>query len=383
MSLTSKKIRITYIITDLKTGGAEMMLYHLLQQIDRQLFDCAVISLMDAGDLGEKISALDIPVLTLGMNNKKPNPLLLIRLIQWLHQSHPDLVQTWMYHADLLGGSAAWVNHIPVVWGIHNATLHVKSKPRTNFVVKICAVLSHFIPSQIISCSYIGKDIHITQGYQASKFKVIPNGFDVIQFSPDPDAHSRLCHELGVDETTPIIGQIARFDPQKDHQNLIKAARLLKDQMPDARFVLCGEAITWNNKVLANWIDAAGLRPSFYLLGRREDISSIIAGLDLLVSSSIGEAFPVVLGEAMACGVLCVATDVGDSAYIVGETGSIVPPENPQLLAQGMQKILSLSTQQRHQLGLFARERMIKQFNLPDIVEIYQNTYTSILMGNR
>jgi glycosyltransferase involved in cell wall biosynthesis len=375
-----KKIRLVHIITDLDTGGAELMLYRLLQRMDRERFECKVISLSNSGVVGEKIKTLGIAVEGLGMQAQAPNPLLVIKLMAWLNRERPDLVQTWLYHADLLGGLAAWVNFIPVVWGIRNGTLPGDKNPRTALIVKVCARLSQFIPRKIISCSQRAEDIHVALGYNQSRFKIIPNGFDLSRFHPDPQARLRFRQELGIGEKALLVGHVARFDLQKDHQTLIKAAELLKDRRPDVHFVLCGDGVTWQNDTLVNWIESAGLRSYFHLLGRREDIPEIMAGLDLLVSSSsYGEAFPNVLGEAMSCGIACVATDMGDSAYIVGETGYITPPGEPALLANQMAALLSLPKLQREQMGILARQRVMDYFNLPDIVRQYEIFYSEMI----
>jgi len=377
--MDNKKNHLTFIITGLNTGGAEMMLFQLLKHINHSLFECQVISITDVGAVGEKIRALGIPIKALGMAADGMNPLPLLKLIYWLIKEKPDLVQTWMYHADLLGGLAAWIVGIPVVWNIHNLTLHPDGKQKTKYVVNLCAFLSKFIPTVIITCSRAAKAYHINLGYQDSKFEVIPNGFDVNLFKTDPTASLSLHGELNLDDKTMIIGNVARFDPQKDHRTLVEAGRILLSDFPDVKFVLCGDKITWKNEELAGWINDAKSSSSFYLLGPRDDIAKIMPGFDLLVSSSAGEAFPVVLGEAMACGIACVATDVGDSGLIIGETGVVVPPGAPKLLAEGMLKLLLLPEHERRDLGVKARERVIENFNLPDIVFRYETVYQQVL----
>jgi glycosyltransferase involved in cell wall biosynthesis len=222
-------------------------------------------------------------------------------------------------------------------------------------------------------------ECHIQLGYPSYKFEIIPNGFDISLFHPDSVAALSLREEFGLNTTDPVIGHLARFDPQKDHHTLIKAAELVIKSLPDARFILCGENINWDNQKLVGWIDEAGIRDHFLLLGRRDDMPRILAGLDLLVSSSVGEAFPTVLGEAMACGIPCVATDVGDSGLIIGETGILVPPCEPGPLAQGLIDMLKLSGSERELLGQKARKRVIENFNLPDIVNKYEKTFLQVI----
>jgi glycosyltransferase involved in cell wall biosynthesis len=381
MSISAgRKIRVTHVITGLRTGGAEFVLYRLLSAIDREQFSCRVISLGREEPLGKLIDGLKIPVNYLGMNPGLPDPCALVRLSSWLRRDPPHVVQTWLYHADLLGGLAARLNRIPVVWGIHNSALSPGSiKKSTLWVVRMSMLLSHSIPDRIISCSQQARDVHVALGYDAKKFSVIPNGFDLNQFHPDPSARLSLCRDLGLDNSALLVGLVARFDPLKDHNNFIEAASLLHDRQPLAQFILCGDGITWDNDALTGRIDLAGLRPVFHLLGRRQDIPTIMPGLDVLVSSSFGEAFPNVLGEAMACGVPCVATDVGDSRFMIADTGRIVPPREPQILAEAVSELLDLPQAERMALGQKARQRVQELFSLPSMVQSYQDLYLNIL----
>jgi len=182
-----------------------------------------------------------------------------------------------------------------------------------------------------------------------------------------------------VNRSTCLIGMVARFNPQKDHHNLVRAARILKDQNVDVAFVLCGRDVGWENEKLADWIRQDGLEDRFFLLGPRDDIPMITAGLDIAcLSSAHGEGFPNVLGEAMACEVPCVATDVGDSADIVGDTGRIVPPRNPEALAGAIREMVELGREGREKLGKAARERVRERFELGNVVRKYEGLYEEL-----
>jgi glycosyltransferase involved in cell wall biosynthesis len=381
---SSRPIRITHIITGLNIGGAEMMLYKVLCQMNRDAFRAEVISLIEIGALGEKIAKLGIRVRTLNMRPGVPDPRALWRLVGMLNQQPPDLIQTWMYHANLIGSIAAKMAHdIPVVWGIHHSNFDPqKSKRRTVWTMKAAALLSKHIPRGVICCGEAPRRVHIQTGYDARKITVIPNGFDLVNFHPDPMARVSLRRELGIPTAAPIIGLIARFHPKKDHRTFIAAAELLHQVRPDVHFVLCGDGIGPENQELTNWIQQAGIKGHCKLLGVREDMPRLMAALDVATSSSAyGEGFPIVLGEAMACGVPCVATDVGDSALIVGSTGRVVAPRQPQSLTQSWRELLALSQEQRTQLGREARQRIERNFNLPVIVRRYENLYKEIAVG--
>ncbi|MFH1523483.1 MAG: glycosyltransferase [Chloroflexota bacterium] len=378
-----KSLRVVFVITGLGTGGAEISLLRLLSAMNRDRFDPYVISLTNVGIISERITQLGIPVRFLGMDVHRPNIFLFFRLVVWLREIRPDVIQTWMYHADLLGGLAGFSAGIPVVWGMHNSTIDTKTtKKSTILVIRTCALFSHFVPRRIISCSARARDIHIGLGYKSMKFTIIPNGFDLGQFRPDETARSALRRQWGVENSSVLIGMAARFDPQKDPHNFIRAAQLLHEKYAQVRFLLCGTGMEWPNTVLAGWIDAADLRSVFYPLGCRDDMPAVLSALDIhTLSSAYGEAFPNVLGEAMACGVPCVTTDVGDAAEIVGDTGIAVPPRDVHALAQGWERMINLSMQERCELGQRARARIQSHYQIDKVVQRYQQLYQQLIQG--
>jgi len=372
-------IKVVHIITGLSTGGAEMMLYNLLSRMDRTAFDPQVISLTNIGSIGGKIRALGVPVRAMGMRRSMPNPLGVLRLAHRLRKARADVIQTWMYHADLVGGLAAKIaRDIPLAWGIHSSNLDPQGvKRRTIWTVMVCARLSRWLPTRIVCCSVASRRVHMEQGYTADKMVVIPNGFDLDAFRPDPAARLTVREELGISNEALLIGLVARFDPQKDHRNFVQAAALLHARVPDVHFLLCGNGITWENRDLAGLIDTAGIRNCCHLLGLRDDVPRLLAALDIAsLSSSYGD--PMVIGEAMACGVPCVVTDVGDSALIVGETGRVVPPKDWEALAAAWREMIEIGAEERKQLGLAARRRIEEHFSLAAIVERYQALYKEI-----
>ena len=376
-------MKILHLITDLRTAGAQMMLYRLLTRADRHSFQYQVMSLTDKGPVAEKIESLNIPVSHLGMKHGIPNPLGIMRLSRWLKRNPVDLIQTWMYHADLVGGLAArFAGRIPVVWGIHNTNLEPgKSKRTTIWTAKFCARLSRHLPVSIVCCSYATQKIHDELGYDRSRMRVIPNGIDLDVYHPVPEYRFDFRRELKIPEDTLLIGMMARFDPQKDHRNFVRAAERLHEYQPNVHFVLCGTGVAGENEELSRWIEQAGLRDRFHLLGPRQDIPRITAALDLATTSSAyGEAFPLVIGEAMASEVPCVVTDIGDSATVVSNTGKVVPPQNPEALAAGWNEILILSLNDRSRLGKQARERIKEHYSLPMIASCYEEHYQTVLL---
>jgi glycosyltransferase involved in cell wall biosynthesis len=374
-------IKVMHVITTLGTAGAETMLSRVVFGMDGTRFENEVVSLTDALDLAERIQATGVRVRTLGMKRSLPNPLLVMRFARWIRESKPHVIHTWMYHANLVGALAARLaGHVPMVWGIHHSALDPRvDKRRTILVNRACASLSRRIHVRIVCCSEQSRSIHEKLGYAAEKLEVIPNGFDMEQMKPDPGARRSICEELGIPADAPLIGIAARFHPQKDHRNFIQAAARLHKQIPETHFLLCGDAITWQTSQLAEWIEAAGIRDCCHLLGLRQDVCRLFAGMDIATTASrCGEAFPLVIGEAMACGTTCVVTDVGDSALIVGETGKVVAPGEPEALAEAWRGLIEAGPEVRRRLGMAARRRVQQYFGLPAVVERYQAIYTQL-----
>ena len=375
-------IKVAHIIAGLDADGAETVLHTLTSRMDRDRFENQVISLTEMGPVAERLKDSGIQVRALGMRRGTPNPYHLLRLSRWLKESQVHLVQTWMYHADLMGGVAARFAGKPVIWGIHHTNLDPSQNKRLTIrTAKICARLSHRLPKRIICCSEASKRAHAQFGYAEQKMTVIPNGFDLRQFHPDGEARGTLRRELGIPDETPLIGMAARFHIQKGHKNFVDAAARLHARVPNAHFALCGKGVDGNNVELLSWIEqgGAGLREVCHVLGSRQDMARFFSALDIATSSSLSEAFPMAVGEAMACGTPCVVTDVGDSAMIVGDTGKVVPANDPQALADAWHALLQSGAAARKQLGQAARNRVEQRFGLEAIVERYQELYREVL----
>lgn len=372
-------VKLQHIITGLGTGGAEMALYRILSRLSPN-YQPHVISLTTVGEVGRRIQDLGVPVQALGMRPGFPSAIGLFRLVQMLKVSKPDIVHTWMYHADLIGGISARLAGVPaLLWAIRNSDLSVdKTKWSTRTVVKTCAVLTRHLPNKIVSCSHAAGDIHIALGYDESRFVTIPNGFDLLSFCPNPSARAEVRKELDIPADAPVVGLVARLDPQKNHQGFFEAAGMLHVSRPDVHFVLAGKDIDPNNPIVTNWVRNAGIENVTHILGLRNDIHHLTATFDVASSSSWGEAFPNVIGEAMACAVPCVVTDVGDSAYIVGDTGLVVEPGDMRGLADAWEKILDFTPEERQTLGKRARARVADNFELGAVVARYEALYEEL-----
>jgi glycosyltransferase involved in cell wall biosynthesis len=373
-------IRVTHIIAGLAPDGAEKMLHRLIAGMDSTRFESEVISLTDLGPMARQIEACGVRARALGMKRGSANPFYLLRLAGWLRKSQPQVIQTWMYHADLVGGIAARLAGLSsVVWNIRHSELHPETDKRsTLWTARACARLSRRLPKRIVCCSEASRKFHADMGYAPDRMQVIPNGFDLNRFQSDPRQRVQTREALGIPQSAPVIGLIARKHAVKDHRNFMQAAGLLHRELPEVHFVLCGEGITSQDPELTAWAESAGIQGVCHLLGQREDIPQILNALDVATSSSSGEAFPNAVAEAMSCGIPCVVTDVGDSRFIVGETGRVVPPRVPAALAEGWSQLLGAGPDVRRRLGLAARERVEQNFGMAALVKQYQDLYLQV-----
>jgi glycosyltransferase involved in cell wall biosynthesis len=307
-----------------------------------------------------------------------------LRLVRLLVRERPAVLQTWMYHANLLGLLAGRVVRIPVVWNVRcsNEMLAHASR-RTAWTIEACARLSSW-PEVVVFNSEAGWQQHAAAGYRPRLGEVVPNGFDLSRFAPDPAARGNVRTELGVGPDALLVGLVGRFDPMKGHDTFLAAAKALHTRRPEAHFVLAGHGVEPGNPALTDAVDAHPVAGKVHLLGERSDIPRLTAALDVAVSSShFGEGFANVIGEAMACGVPCVVTDVGDSAAVVGRLALVVPPRDPVALAGAWEQLIAAGPETRRVLGLAARERVRHKYALEHVVGVYERLYESLAGASR
>lgn len=366
--------KITHLITGLNCGGAEAMLYKLLNHIDQSKYDIKVISMTNNGFYGEKIKRLGIDVYYLNM---KPNQLDIIAFIKACKLiKGTDILQTWMYHANLFGYLIKKIVKInKLIWGIRHSNLdRDKNKYRTLKIVKICAKLSKKVDI-VISCSKVATKVHIEYGYFPDNIVTIPNGFEMDKLYYDKKAKKKLLNELDIVSNSFIISLVGRWNVLKDHKNFFQALKLVTQVKDNFIAILCGTNINYNNKELMNLVFLNQLSNKIFLLGRRNDIPKIMSASDILVSSSSGEGFSNVIGEAMCCETPCIVTNVGDSAYIVGNTGLVVKKQNPEQLAKAIFKMMDMKKYELKKLGKEARNRIMENFDIKKITKKYENLY--------
>ncbi len=375
------KIKILHIINNFAYGGAEMMLYKLLLRTNFQRWQPYLICLNEEGGLRHKFEQLNIPIEIVGLERGKVTLKGLLKLINLQKKIKPDLVQGWMYHSNLASTVSTFLANpqTPVVWNIPHSLSSIKNeKKSTARVIRLLSFLSKF-PQKIIYNSQTSAKQHEKIGYQQSKSLPFPDGFLVDDFVPSSSAYQQLRQELNIPSEAIIIGRIARYHPMKDYFSLLDAAAKILKNNSQIHFVLVGPNVDYDNKELTEKINELKIKDNIHLLGIRDDTPMLNAGFDIACTTSAwGEGFPNVLGEAMCCEVPCVVTDVGDSAWVVGDTGLVVPPRDSQALAEAWKKLIE-DGKLRKNLGIKARQRIINNFAINKIVSNYEHLYEQIL----
>jgi glycosyltransferase involved in cell wall biosynthesis len=380
LRLNSRPTKVLHIINDLSVGGAEMMLYKLLSVMNKEQFSSAVLSLKKRGRLCERIEALGVPVYTLALEQSFPTPASIRSLAHLLRRLSPDVIQGWMPHGNLaaLLAGALVPGRVPVLWNIRQSLYSLDyEKPMTAVAIKLSAWLSDR-PDGIIYNSRTGAAQHAAFGYSNKRSLVIYNGFDTKLFTPSATARRSVRDELGVAENTFLVGLISRYHFIKDQSNFLRAAALLRERYPDARFVLVGRGIEWQNRPLRELIQALALVAKVYLLGERQDTARIIAALDVATSASRGEGFPNVIGEAMSCAVPCVVTNVSDLPWIIEGAGRVVPRHDSASMAQALIEMFERGRDGREALGRVGRARVMEHFRLDSVAAQYGALYRSV-----
>ena len=367
---------IAHIITGLKVGGAEMMLHRLIRSELSSKHQHIVLALDPVGEMAERFSAVGISLFTFDFRRAPFREMR--RLIGFIRDYKPEIVQTWMIHSDFLGGIAARLAGVPhVIWGVHTTDYTVESQS-TRVVRWLCARLSSIIPSKIVCVAQASLNASVHAGYCKNRLMVIPNGFDVEALRRSLGLGKALRAQIGIAPNALVIGCLGRYNPAKDHANFVQAAGRLAAKHPTCRFLMVGRGLDAANLELQEQIAATNFPDSFVLLGERSDPATCLDAMDVFVLSSRTEAFPMVLGEAMAMGVPCVSTDVGDAAILLGETGELVPSCNSTALAGAIERLMGKPLAERKELGQKGRERLEKFFSIEAAARRFDDLYSTL-----
>jgi glycosyltransferase involved in cell wall biosynthesis len=338
-----------------------------------------VISLNTIGKVGQQLQARGVEVQAMGMRSPWDIPGVLWRLMRLIRASRPDIVQTWMYHADLIGGLAARLAGIRhVIWGVRGTAIPQRGLSTTRMVVSLCSWLSRFLPSVIVCCAESARVAHAEKGYDQTKMVVISNGYDLRHFSKDPMLRQKTRAAFGIDDEDVVVGTVGRFDPLKDYRNFVRSAAVLAAQVERVKFLMVGPGMDSRNKLLQGWLGESEFAHKFVLAGESSDIPGCMATMDVFCLSSSKEGFPNVVCEAMAMKVPCVVTAAGDAAEIVADTGIAVAPRDSTALAEALRTMLSKGAAERSRLGELARHRIEKHYSMQLASARFENLYKQL-----
>ncbi len=369
---------ILHIITGLGDGGAEHTLFKICKydNINKHI----VISLKSPEKYFSLLKKIGVDVYSLNLNFYSFFKVFsLIKLIRFLK---PDIVQTWLVHADFIGGIAARLSGVKkIIWNVRYSNLEFgKTKIITILIIKILAKLSYIIPQSIVIVSKRAIKIYENVGYDKKKLIFIPNGYDLSILMPNEFEKISFKKNNNISTKIPLIGNVARYDPKKDHLNLLKALLIIKSKKINFHCILVGTGIDKNNLKLVQEIKKLNLSNHIKLMGQKDNIYSVMNGLDIYVqSSSYGEGFPNVVAESMACGTPCVVTDVGDSSFIVGETGWVAKPNNHIKLAIEIEKaILENGSKKSMKRSKETRLRIENNFDIQKMITKYNELWNNV-----
>lgn len=364
-------IHIAFVIHSLARGGAQRQLIELVRGLSKQQFRISVITLYDGGAFaGELANVPGIQLYSLAKQGRRDIFGFLWRAWILLRRLRPDILHGYMNVANelcLLMGRAVGAR---VVWGLRASNMALEHYDwAAALAFTVGARLSRFVDA-IIANSHAGKSYHTLNGYTPTRMRVIPNGIDTDRFRPDPQARRQIRMAWGLSDKETAIGIIARLDPMKDYPTFLRAAALLARAHPQARFVCVGDGPPDYTRELQALAEQLGLDANVLWVGAQDDMLAIYNGLDIATSSSaFGEGFSNAIAEAAACGVLCVATDVGDSAIIVQEAAQIIPPGNPDALAAAWSSMLTYGDETRTMIATRARARIVAQYSTKALIE--------------
>lgn len=366
-SVADRPLRVLHVITGLGVGGAESMLTRLALLAPADLLVQRVVSLTPGGANRAVLEQGGIGVGDLGMARGAPSLSALLRLAAEIRAFAPDVVQSWMYHADLCALAARRLSgRSPrLAWGVRCSDMDTSRYGRLlKAVIRACAWLSGR-PDAVVANSVAGRDVHMALGYRPRRFEVIPNGIDVGRFRPDPEKRARIRAEMGIAADRPLVAQVARVDPMKDYEGLLAALEMT----PEVDALLVGEGT-----------QDLPAGPRLHRLGRRSDVADLLCAADFIVSSSaFGEGFSNALAEGMACGLPAAATDVGDARVVLGTTGVVVPPRQPRALAEAIRMLAAEAPERRAARSAAARRHIEDNFGIDVIIRRFAGFYGQLV----
>ncbi len=378
---------IAHVTTSLDIGGAQAMLAKLVTKAHLQHDGLAhlLVSLLPPGAFTPLAS--ECSVYSLGMTRGRlPGPAATMRLLRIINRVRPDILQGWMYHGNLAASLVAMIRPgwTPVVWNVRHSLADPAVESRaTRALLSVSARLSSRTVAILYNSQTAARQ-HEAYGFDAAKSVHIPNGFNCDLYKPDATRRRLLSDRFGIPDGRVCIAMIGRCHPMKDYALLVEATARAISEGQNLHLLLVGPGLETAPGALRSRINTLLSRDRVTISGARTDIAEWLPGVDIFaLSSAWGEAFPNVLGEAMACGVPCIATDVGDSGWVIGDSGIVVPPRDAEAFAAAITRLCECGGHERRQRGRAARARIEENFELGEIADRYRQLYLSILRGKR
>jgi glycosyltransferase involved in cell wall biosynthesis len=361
--------RVVVLFRRLDIGGAERQIVEFAKGASVTSVSLTLVTFYDGGDLLDMATGIDgVRCVSLGKRGRWDVVRFLVRAYLTIRRLRPDVIYGYQGVANELALVIGRLIGAKVVWGIRASGVDLAQYPRlSQATFRLGAWLSRFV-DLIIANSESGARYFASNGYVSDRMVVISNGINTQRFAPDAAAGDALRTEWAVAPQVLLVGIVARLDPVKDHQGFLRAASFVHDRRPDVRFVCIGDGAVAYKAGLKRLSLELGIDDCVLWAGSNLRISAVMNALDVLCSSSIGEGFPNVVGEAMACGRPCAVTDVGDSARLVADCGIVVPPRSPEALSNALLSLLALEPERRRLMGTRARTRVEEHFSVHRLV---------------
>ena len=375
-------VKIVFLIRSLDFGGAERQLVTLVLGMNKDLFDVSVLCLYGGGPLKAELNAHNIQVTSLEKGGRWDIFPFLRRLIMELRAANPHILHSYLEVPNIL--TACLKPLLPAartVLGVRSSFMDAGQYDWLYRVILLLESACYRFADLIIVNSHTGKLLCKQRGFPEKKMVVIPNGIDTTRFFPHHQTGSPLRAVWNIPENCLLIGLVGRIDPMKDHKNFLQAAALVANSCPNTMFVCVGDGEPTYTTTMVEFSRTLGLEEQLIWAGAHSDMPAVYNALDICCNSSIGEGFSNVIGEAMACSVPCVVTDVGDSTIITGDTGIVVPPSDPTALAGALINMLNESEEKRQSRGALARQRILSDFNVQRMVKETETTLLNLLTG--
>lgn len=353
-------MKIIHVINSLNCGGAENMLFKLIKYSDKEKYYHEIISLLPRGHLSEDFETLQVK--THYLNISKKNIIKSLFIAKKIIKNF-DIISTWLYYSDFFGFLITRFTNKKLIWNIRHSNLSKEAnKKKSLLLIRTNAFFSRFV-DKITYNSEIALENHKKIGYSNRNSIIIPNGFELDKFKYNEQYRKYYRNKYNISEKDKILITVGRWDIQKDYYTLLKALNKLKEKI-NFKIIICGTGLDYNNKNLMKLIKKYKLDKNIILLGRRNDINKILSVADLYVSSSLGESFSNSIGEAMACGLHVVATDVGNNRELINNCGFIVEPKNEEELSKAIELFFknknNLNNPREHIFSHFEIKKIIK-----------------------